>query len=457
MKLRPFFAALCLIAPLSTAQEQDSADYTTKVQFSSQEEALDYLAPIGIQLVQRLTTVQSKEDADALAADWARFEQHLEQLAAQKQCSMSALRNRMNDAGYGLDYVMNALGTLEEQHFYGSVTLPEAFGIKAAPVEEALPDTIRERLEQELTHIVHAHQLPLTGGPGFSMETAWKLSKDAPNPQKAMDTLINSLPNIHVEFEMASGRNGESYHSFHGSIQHQDKKYNVEIWFDITDCEDKISNSQREEPVPYELSEEEKEILTQLSDTFQQLAQLLNSINNKVDADAAAPQVKGLMQQGNNLMQQCDYPEMVLEQVDTTAMRQAAKKLETNKFYQSFKLVDALGLPNYAIMEPIPLTPELEQILEESMQQTIREQNLGLTGGPGFTEENAWISEAEEPPFRELVDALPCKAPQFFSEGRSHSEDESTVITNRTYFFIYQDRVYELNLYIQHQENTSWY
>ena len=457
MKLRPFFAALCLIEPLSTAQEQDSADYTTKVQFSSQEEALDYLAPIGIQLVQRLTTVQSKEDADALAADWARFEQHLEQLAAQKQCSMSALRNRMNDAGYGLDYVMNALGTLEEQHFYGSVTLPEAFGIKAAPVEEALPDTIRERLEQELTHIVHAHQLPLTGGPGFSMETAWKLSKDAPNPQKAMDTLINSLPNIHVEFEMASGRNGESYHSFHGSIQHQDKKYNVEIWFDITDCEDKISNSQREEPVPYELSEEEKEILTQLSDTFQQLAQLLNSINNKVDADAAAPQVKGLMQQGNNLMQQCDYPEMVLEQVDTTAMRQAAKKLETNKFYQSFKLVDALGLPNYAIMEPIPLTPELEQILEESMQQTIREQNLGLTGGPGFTEENAWISEAEEPPFRELVDALPCKAPQFFSEGRSHSEDESTVITNRTYFFIYQDRVYELNLYIQHQENTSWY
>ena len=457
MKLRPFFAALCLIAPLSTAQEQDSADYTTKVQFSSQEEALDYLAPIGIQLVQRLTTVQSKEEADALAADWARFEQHLEQLAAQKQCSMSALRNRMNAAGYGLDYVMNALGTLEEQHFYGSVTLPEAFGIKAAPVEEALPDTIRERLEQELTHIVHAHQLPLTGGPGFSMETAWKLSKDAPNPQKAMDTLINSLPNIHVEFEMASGRNGESYHSFHGSIQHQDKKYNVEIWFDITDCEDKISNSQREEPVPYELSEEEKEILTQLSDTFQQLAQLLNSINNKVDADAAAPQVKGLMQQGNNLMQQCDYPEMVLEQVDTTAMRQAAKKLETNKFYQSFKLVDALGLPNYAIMEPIPLTPELEQILEESMQQTIREQNLGLTGGPGFTEENAWISEAEEPPFRELVDALPCKAPQFFSEGRSHSEDESTVITNRTYFFIYQDRVYELNLYIQHQENTSWY
>lgn len=457
MKLRPFFAALCLIAPLSTAQEQDSADYTTKVQFSSQEEALDYLAPIGIQLVQRLTTVQSKEDADALAADWARFEQHLEQLDAQKQCSMNALRNRMNDAGYDLDYVMNALGTLEEQHFYGSVTLPEAFGIKAAPVEEALPDTIRERLEQELTHIVHAHQLPLTGGPGFSMETAWKLSKDAPNPQKAMDTLINSLPNIHVEFEMASGRNGESYHSFHGSIQHQDKKYNVEIWFDITDCEDKISNSQREEPLPYELSEEEKEILTQLSDTFQQLSQLLNSINNKVDADAAAPQVKGLMQQGNNLMQQCDYPEMVLEQVDTTAMRQAAKKLETNKFYQSFKLVDALGLPNYAIMEPIPLTPELEQILEESMQQTIREQNLGLTGGPGFTEENAWISEAEEPPFRELVDALPCKAPQFFSEGRSHSEDESTVITNRTYFFIYQDRVYELNLYIQHQENTSWY
>ena len=457
MKLRPFFAALCLIAPLGTAQEQDSADYTTKVQFSSQEEALDYLAPIGIQLVQRLTTVQSKEEADALAADWARFEQHLEQLAAQKQCSMSALRNRMNDAGYGLDYVMTALGTLEEQHFYGSVTLPEAFGIKAAPVEEALPDTIRERLEQELTHIVHAHQLPLTGGPGFSMETAWKLSKDAPNPYKLIDSLINSLPNIHVEFEMASGRNGESYHSFHGSIQHQDKKYNVEIWFDITDCEDKISNSQREEPVPYELSEEEKEILTQLSDTFQQLSQLLNSINNKVDADAAAPQVKGLIQQGNNLMQQCDYPEMVLEQVDTTAMRQAAKKLETNKFYQSFKLVDALGLPNYAIMEPIPLTPELEQILEESMQQTIREQNLGLTGGPGFTEENAWISEAEEPPFRELVDALPCKAPQFFSEGRSHSEDESTVITNRTYFFIYQDRVYELTLYIQHQENTSWY
>ena len=156
MKLRPFFAALCLIAPLSTAQEQDSADYTTKVQFSSQEEALDYLAPIGIQLVQRLTTVQSKEEADALAADWARFEQHLEQLAAQKQCSMSALRNRMNAAGYGLDYVMNALGTLEEQHFYGSVTLPEAFGIKAAPVEEALPDTIRERLEQELTHIFNS-------------------------------------------------------------------------------------------------------------------------------------------------------------------------------------------------------------------------------------------------------------------------------------------------------------
>lgn len=457
MKLRPFFAALCLIAPLSTAQEQDSADYTTKVQFSSQEEALDYLAPIGIQLVQRLTTVQSKEEADALAADWARFEQHLEQLAAQKQCSMSALRNRMNDAGYGLDYVMNALGTLEEQHFYGSVTLPEAFGIKAAPVEEALPDTIRERLEQELNRILREQQLPLTGGPGFTQETAWKLPKDTPNPYKLIDSLINSLPNIQVEFEMASGRNGESYHSFHGSIQHQDKKYNVEIWFDITDCEDKISNSQREEPVPYELSEEEKEILTQLSYTFQQLAQLLNSINNKVDADAAAPQVKGLIQQGNNLMQQCDYPEMVLEQVDTTAMRQAAKKLETNKFYQSFKLVDALGLPNYAIMEPIPLTPELEQILEKSMQQTIREQNLGLTGGPGFTEENAWISEAEEPPFRELIDALPCESPQFFSEGNSSSEDGTTEMTNRTYFFIYQDKVYELNLYIRHQENTSWY
>ena len=216
-------------------------------------------------------------------------------------------------------------------------------------------------------------------------------------------------------------------------------------------------NTPREEPAPYELSEAEKEILAQLSDAFRQLAQQLNSISNKAEADAAAPQVKGLIQQGNNLMQQCDYPEMVLEQVDTTAMRQAAKKLETNKFYQSFKLVDALGLPNYAIMEPIPLTPELEQILEESMQQTIREQNLGLTGGPGFTEENAWISEAEEPPFRELIDALPCESPQFFSEGNSPSEDGTTEMTNRTYFFIYQDKVYELNLYIRHQENTSWY
>lgn len=457
MKLRPFFAALCLIAPLSTAQEQDSADYTTKVQFSSQEEALNYLAPIGIQLVQRLTTIQSKEEADALAADWARFEQHLEQLAAQKQCSMSALRNRMNDAGYGLDYVMNALGTLEEQHFYGSVTLPEAFGIKAAPVEEALPDTIREQLEQELTHIVHAHQLPLTGGPGFSMETAWKLSKDAPNPQKAMDTLINSLPNTRVELEMASRQGDKSYHGYYAGMLHQDKKYNIEIWFDITDCVDTLLNTPREEPVPYELSEAEKEILAQLSDAFRQLAQQLNSISNKAEADAAAPQVKKLMQQCNNLVKQCAYPQTVLEQVDMKPMSQAAKKLEGHKFYQSFKLGNALGLPNYAIMEPIPLTPELEQILVESMQQTIREQNLGLTGGPGFTEENAWISEAEEPPFRELIDALPCESPQFFSEGNSPSEDGTTEMTNRTYFFIYQDKVYELNLYIRHQENTSWY
>lgn len=375
MKLR-FLPLLFLCSPLTAFSASEEANATMRQQ------------------IDILRSINNKEQADAAAALLAGFE-------------------LPDDADEALYDEYTAACEVLPYHYYGSAALAGAMQVNEedipGKVQLPVPTTPRIMAELEARARYSFSLLPacirkgVTGGPGFTQETAWVCT--APRPQDGRDCRSQELffvPEsilgghaatlVHQEEKKIDGR---LYIISTVALFHRGQKHEVTIWEDVTAA----PAYNDEEFATYcadTYSANEKDIEVAFAQRQQQRTAILRSVQNKEDADAAADTLADLCSDAH----MHDLPEPTLEACKPYINEYMAEedRLEAARYYGSTLLAQFLNDP-LGVYEPQELTPaaaaEIEHIIRAALQASPCVAHRSLTGGPGFTKETAWVIPAE--------------------------------------------------------------
>lgn len=373
MKLR-FLPLLFLCSPLTAFSASEEANATMRQQ------------------IDILRSINNKEQADAAAALLAGFE-------------------LPDDADEALYDEYAAACEVLPYHYYGSAALAGAMQVNEedipGKVQLPVPATPRIMAELEARARYSFSLLPacirkgVTGGPGFTQETAWVCT--APRPQDGRDCCSQELffaPESILGGHDATLVNqeekeidGRLYIISTVALFHRGQKHEVTIWEDVTAA----PAYNDEEFATYcadTYSANEKDIEVAFAQRQQQRTAILRSVQNKEDADAAADTLADLCSDAH----MHDLPEPTLEACAPYINEYMAEedRLEAARYYGSTLLAQFLNDP-LGVYEPQELTPaaEIEHIIRAALQASPCVAHRSLTGGPGFTKETAWVIPAE--------------------------------------------------------------
>lgn len=346
------------------------------------------------QQIDILRSINNKEQADAAAALLAGFE-------------------LPDDADEALYDEYTAACEVLPYHYYGSAALAGAMQVNEedipGKVQLPVPTTPRIMAELEARARYSFSLLPacirkgVTGGPGFTQETAWVCT--APRPQGDRDCRSQEL--FFVPESILGGHDATLVHQEEKKIDgrlyiistvalfHRGQKHEVTIWEDVTAA----PAYNDEEFATYcadTYSANEKDIEVAFAQRQQQRTAILRSVQNKGDADAAADTLADLCSDAH----MHDLPEPTLEACKPYINEYMAEedRLEAARYYGSTLLAQFLNDP-LGVYEPQELTPaaaaEIEHIIRVALQASPCVAHRSLTGGPGFTKETAWVIPAE--------------------------------------------------------------
>lgn len=375
MKLR-FLPLLFLCSPLTAFSASEEANATMRQQ------------------IDILRSINNKEQADAAAALLAGFEL--------PEDADVALYDEYTAAYEALPY-----------HYYGSAALAGAMQVNEEDIPGKVllpvPATPRIMAELEARARYSFSLLPacirkgVTGGPGFTQETAWVCT--APRPQDDRDCRSQEL--FFVPESILGGHDATLVHQEEKKIDgrlyiistvalfHRGQKHEVTIWEDVTAA----PAYNDEEFATYcadTYSANEKDIEVAFAQRQQQRTAILRSVQNKEDADAAADTLADLCSDAH----MHDLPEPTLEACKPYINEYMAEedRLEAARYYGSTLLAQFLNDP-LGVYEPQELTPaaaaEIEHIIRAALQASPFVALRSLTSGPGFTKETAWVIPAE--------------------------------------------------------------
>lgn len=375
MKLR-FLPLLFLCSPLTAFSASEEANATMRQQ------------------IDILRSINNKEQADAAAALLAEFE-------------------LPDDADVALYDEYTAAWEVLPYHYYGSAALASAMQVNEedipGKVQLPVPTTPRIMAELETRARYSFSLLPacirkgVTGGPGFTQETAWVCT--APRPQDGRDCCSQELffaPESILGGHDATLVNqeekeidGRLYIISTVALFHRGQKHEVTIWEDVT-----VAPAYNDEEFATycadTYSANEKDIEVAFAQRQQQRTAILRGVQNKEDADAAADTLADLCSDAH----MHDLPEPTLEACKPYINEYMAEegRLEAARYYGSTLLAQFLNDP-LGVYEPQELTPaaaaEIEHIIRAALQATPCVAHRSLTGGPGFTKETAWVIPAE--------------------------------------------------------------
>lgn len=375
MKLR-FLPLLFLCSPLTAFSASEEANATMRQQ------------------IDILRSINDKEQADAAAALLAGFE-------------------LPDDADEALYDEYTAACEVLPYHYYGSAALASAMQVNEedipGKVQLPVPTTPRIMAELETRARYSFSLLPacirkgVTGGPGFTQETAWVCT--APRPQDGRDCCSQELffaPESILGGHDATLVNqeekeidGRLYIISTVALFHRGQKHEVTIWEDVTAA----PAYNDEEFATYcadTYSANEKDIEVAFAQRQQQRTAILRGVQNKEDADAAADTLADLCSDAH----MHDLPEPTLEACKPYINEYMAEgdRLEAARYYGSTLLAQFRNDP-LGVYEPQELTPaaaaEIEHIIRAALQASPCVAHRSLTGGPGFTKETAWVIPAE--------------------------------------------------------------
>lgn len=375
MKLR-FLPLLFLCSPLTAFSASEEANATMRQQ------------------IDILRSINNKEQADAAAVLLAGFE-------------------LPDDADEALYDEYTAACEVLPYHYYGSAALASAMQVNEedipGKVQLPVPATPRIMAELEARARYSFSLLPacirkgVTGGPGFTQETAWVCT--APRPQDGRDCRSQEL--FFVPESILGGHDATLVHQEEKEIDgrlyiistvalfHRGQMHEVTIWEDVTAA----PAYNDEEFATYcadTYSANEKDIEVAFAQRQQQRTAILRSVQNKEDADAAADTLADLCSNAH----MHDLPEPTLEACKPYINEYMAEedRLEAALYYGSTLLAQFLNDP-LGVYEPQELAPaaaaEIEHIIRAALQASPCVAHRSLTDGPGFTKETAWVIPAE--------------------------------------------------------------
>ena len=122
------------------------------------------------------------------------------------------------------------------KRFYGSIALAQALGqppYAAVGLSEPTPELLAE-LELELRTAIEGKAPGMSGGPGFTEETAWQLGADKAHLQY-IRTVMGALPGAIKEAQnLVHTQGGKVYGRMTFILVRNEKCYRLEMWFDVT-------------------------------------------------------------------------------------------------------------------------------------------------------------------------------------------------------------------------------
>lgn len=122
------------------------------------------------------------------------------------------------------------------KRFYGSIALAQALGqppYAAVGLSEPTPELLAE-LELELRTAIEGKAPGMSGGPGFTEETAWQLGADKAHLQY-IRTVMEALPGATKEAQnLVHTDGGKVYGRMTFILVRAEKCYRLEMWFDVT-------------------------------------------------------------------------------------------------------------------------------------------------------------------------------------------------------------------------------
>jgi hypothetical protein len=408
MHLVNLLPALVLLAtPLSTAQQsapapapEQSPEPDKNNPYNIADPGLRQVLQDSVRAMKSVTelleSVQDKATADAVADKLKVRMMLMDELSFGLQyIPYPVVTLAMSDAGITKERVEGLQKRLEDNHFYYSTALAAAMG---APEYMAMEQTTLspeqlEELKQKLTAV--ATQSPtVTGGPGFSRETAWQLP---PDKQDFTALILQELDSNHpIGQSVIHDDNGLIFLKCTVVLTIDGKQCPIEQWFNVTlptQTEDDASPQEEEfddvleEETPVEapedepteeveeenfddmeitvepggkVEEEEPEFtpeqkaaaLKTFVEGFKEMIDILQQVTDTATAQAAVPQVKVVRERLSDtalsdIMPTISGMEIIeaMEQIGVTPtdISKIEQRLENAEYYQCDELRRALN------------------------------------------------------------------------------------------------------------------
>ncbi len=370
MKIHHFLTTLFLAAPICWSQapdmdadyEEEAAEYEEDEDFGEDyeepsertytaEEAAaafkQYIAHLQKNL-DCLLSITDKASADAAAPT-------LEELR-----DNSPIRSLINplsqhtiteEDGAEITRIMNESDkcrqTLDEAYYYGSEALAEALtGDKTnalAPIP--MPPEVQKALSQtdtfkdfNITINEEELQKVVSGGPGFTRETAWVCNTKRSFVAREFATDILMTYSCPVKRAKTEERviDGKIYCVATAYFSYEGARYSAEVWTDISSA------------CKIYTEEQKQAALNMVVDLNRKLYELLANVHDKATADAAADFAKesneSLTDETKNILDSIDR-KVLMEAINAVTpsrdeMYQLFSRLKENDFYGSEKLRD---------------------------------------------------------------------------------------------------------------------
>ena len=458
MKALPLLSILMLPASVSVAQEEALPAEAQQAP-ADREAAVQYLLNTVMETLLMLEAVHDRASADAAAERLAEVEQQLTEVEKSCGISQADLRHEFEKRGMTGERFMAVFDKLNENRCYGSEALADMLGCPGEddicdiePEEtEPLPAEIQKLLEQTLEQVAARYTDCISGGPGLSRDTAWVLSDKAPH--RITQEFCQALPQSSTRLVIVSDGNGADYVCLCCMVELDGEVYFPELWFRLpetnADAYYPVNPLEEEPTLP-----EDEALADEMTSNIVQMLGLLEEINDKASADAAAPGVKQLMVRISEIGTELNASDIDLyarcekNGFSTERIFAIHEKIAQQRCYGSLQLADALGLAPYVALEPQELTPEARAAAEPYIRQAVQQLHRPVSGGPGFSQEDAWLPAPADTPFdiADVISALPEGTFTFFSMGMD-AAGASRRYEHVNLFFLHEEQLYRVSIY----------
>lgn len=233
MKAAMMIAAM--VAPV--AQSSGATAAATAALAPELQQALREIARAVRSSTELLEAVHDKATADAAAEPVAQQMALLAVLSpALEYIPEAALEQALAANGMSQARMQAITKEMVIKRFYGSIALAQALGqppYAAVGLSEPTPELLAE-LELELRTAIEGKAPGMSGGPGFTEETAWQLGADKAHLQY-IRTVMEALPGATKEAQnLVHTDGGKVYGRMTFILVRAEKCYRLEMWFDVT-------------------------------------------------------------------------------------------------------------------------------------------------------------------------------------------------------------------------------